>query len=490
MVKSYESLMGSIGRAMFYRPERQRVRELLSRDAQPRLLVNGHEFPLFDISMNGLSFLSPNDVDNWPIGKEIELALVLHDEEVYTGPARIARAEPGPRGARVGLGLTTGFLDLPMILRRDDEKRLERDLHEGPKSIQNRVPKRYRETMTKMVHFLGFYRRSLSGHERRYRAEGKGEEGCLELAERAYEAIVEPWWELQSAASRAAIDCLGDRDVLLAAKEYTETLVTPLVLDSPIGWRTYNKPLGYAGDFKTMLFYYHNAFEGDTAFGKVIHKFYVGRYPLGVGVRTRKNLMVEWMENEHRRALVENPDSASFRVVSLGCGPAREVSDFIARNRSWPGNVVWTLIDQEEEALSEAYRASRSEISKWGSNGHLNLLNLSFVQLLSEGVPLQEPGSQDFIYSVGFFDYVRESRGQTLIRALYDLLAKGGLLAIGNAIAPNELFWSTEFLVDWTLLFRTRDEMLKLGALLPDTAEVDVVKEPSGAYYFLLVRKH
>jgi hypothetical protein len=482
--------MGSIGRAMFFRPERQRVRELLSRDAQPRLLVNGHEFPLFDISMNGLSFLSSSDVEQWPIGHEIEMALVLHDEEVYKGLARIARAEPGPRGARVGVGLTTGFLDLPEILRCDDEKRLERDLHEGPADIQDRVPERYREVVTKISHFLGYYRRSLARHEQRYRADGKGEEGCIELAKRAFEAIGQTWWDLQCEASRAALECLADREVLLASKEYTETLVTPAVLDSPIGWRTYNKPMGYAGDFKTMLFYYNNDFEGDTAFGKVVHKFYVGKYPLGVGVRTRKDLMVEFMENEHRRLLAEDGDSPSFRVASLGCGPAREVTDFIARNRTWPGNVVWTLIDQEEEALSEAYRASRSEISKWGSNAHLNLLNLSFVQLLSEGVPLQEPESHHFIYSVGFFDYVRESRAQSLITALYDLLATGGLLAIGNAIAPNEHFWSTEFLVDWTLLFRSREEMMSLCARLPETAEVEVITEAAGAYYFLLIRKH
>ena len=68
MVKSYEALMGSLGRSMFYRPERQRVRELLSRDARPKLLINGAEYPLFDVSMNGLSFLTANGARGWPIG--------------------------------------------------------------------------------------------------------------------------------------------------------------------------------------------------------------------------------------------------------------------------------------------------------------------------------------------------------------------------------------------------------------------------------------
>jgi hypothetical protein len=41
MTKSYEELMGALGRAVFFRPERRRVRDLLSRDAQPHLLVDG-----------------------------------------------------------------------------------------------------------------------------------------------------------------------------------------------------------------------------------------------------------------------------------------------------------------------------------------------------------------------------------------------------------------------------------------------------------------
>jgi hypothetical protein len=148
------------------------------------------------------------------------------------------------------------------------------------------------------------------------------------------------------------------------------------------------------------------------------------------------------------------------------------------------------LIDQEEEALSVAYRETRAEISKWGSAGHLHLLNLSFVQMLGEGLPLQSPKSQHFIYSAGLFDYLRESKAQSLVRALYELLVDGGLLVVGNLVAPNEHFWGAEFLMDWTLLYRTRDEMRRLASHLPESAEVEVAVEPSGAYHFLLIRKH
>jgi len=239
-----------------------------------------------------------------------------------------------------------------------------------------------------------------------------------------------------------------------------------------------------------MLSFYANEFEGKTALGKVLHKFYVDRHPMGRGVRTRKDMIVDLMNKEHERFLSTSLSENVFRVVSLGCGPAREVSDFVSRYRTWNGTIAWTLIDQEEEALSVAYRDSRREIGRWGSGARLNLLNLSFVQLLSEGVPLQDPGSQHLIFSAGFFDYLREGRAQTLLKGLFDLLAPGGLLAIGNAVAPNEFFWNMEFLVDWTLFYRSREEMLGLAALLPETAESEVVLEPSGGYHFLLVRKH
>jgi SAM-dependent methyltransferase len=220
-----------------------------------------------------------------------------------------------------------------------------------------------------------------------------------------------------------------------------------------------------------------------------MHKLHM-EHPLAVGVRARKDFMVEMIEREHEKIIEEQGTKAELRVVSLGCGPARETSDFVARNKNWPGRVIWTLIDQEEKALSVAYRTSQREITKNRSNCSLSLLNLSFMQMLSEGLPLRQPGSQNFIFSTGLFDYVRESRAHSLLQGMYDLLAPGGMLAIGNAMAPNEHFWAPEFMGDWTMLYRTEEEMLRLASKLPEGAEIEVVKEPAGAYYFLLVKRH
>ncbi|MCU0305688.1 MAG: hypothetical protein MUC56_16685 [Thermoanaerobaculales bacterium] len=488
MAKPYEALMGSLGRAMFYRPERQRVRELLSRDARPKLLIDGEEYPLFDISMNGLSFLTANGSREWRIGTTIDLELLLHGEPVYHGTAHVARIEPGPRGARIGVGLMTGFLDLPEIRRRDDNKLLGEQLDEGAATQRARVPEAYREKVSEILHFYQYYRRALDYHERRFRAEGATDAELLRFAERAYEVLREPYYRLNREATRVAAECIADRETLIAAKEYTETVLAPLMLDIPFNNRAYLKPLGYPGDYQVMLYYYNKGFEGDTVFTKVMHRIGI-EHPLANGVCTRKDYIVDLMTREHDRVAGERGAGGELKVASLGCGPAREVSDYVAGREGWPCPAVFTLIDQEEEALGVAYRACKREIGRKDVPAVLDLLNLSFVQMMNEGVPLHEPESQDFIYCTGLFDYIKTPRAQGLICALYHLLAPGGLMSIGNASAPQDCWWTPEFLGDWTMIYRTRDDVMELGDQLPGSAERKVEIEPGNAYYFLNVRK-
>ena len=117
--------------------------------------------------------------------------------------------------------------------------------------------------------------------------------------------------------------------------------------------------------------------------------------------------------------------------------------------------------------MGVAFRACKREIGEWDAPAQLDLLNLSFVQMINEGVPLHEPESQDYIYCTGLFDYIKESRAQVLICALYDLLAPGGMMSVGNAIGPQDCFWTPEFLGDWSMIYRTRDQVEGLGASLP-----------------------
>jgi SAM-dependent methyltransferase len=489
LTKSYEELVGSLGRGIFFRPERKRVRDLLSRDAEPRLLVGGEAYKLFDVSMNGLSFEYPQGQTPWEAGSEVELTLQLYGDSAYRGQARVVRVKPHVASSRVAVTLTSGFLDLPDMIRRDEEGRLVRELHGGADEVYRRVPETYRAVISRAVHFVQYYKRALDRQEARLKLEAaSAAERTRMLSETAVQALRPRWNEIERAAAEAAVAFLDDPQAVRAAKEYTEAALTPLLLGAPMVRRSYLKPLGYPGDYQTMLYTYANTFEGETAFDQVFHKLYA-EHPLAYGIRTRKDFIVDQMKQEHAASIAR--DEEDFRVTSLGCGPAREVVEFIrGSGGTWPGKVSWTLIDQEEETLSVAYRDGQRTLVENHARGELSCLNLSFGQLLSDTNILSTAPQQDFVYSVGLFDYLREDRAQALVQTLYERLKPGGLLAIGNAIAPNLNFWALEFLVDWTLLYRTRSQMSKLAARLPSQAEVSVATEPGQAYFFLLVRRH
>ncbi|MDB4973132.1 MAG: hypothetical protein JWN48_1473 [Myxococcaceae bacterium] len=479
----YSELLGAFGRDAHYRPKRYRPRELLSPLARPQLRVAGRDYPVLDISSNGAALLLPSGAE-WPVGGAFDAELIMHGQEAQRVSARVVRSEQDARGIRVALSLTHGFLDLEAAQRFDANTRLEQALSVGP-STQNDVPAAFREVIGEAVHLVQFYRGHLDPHEAAARA--RGEEAVCELAERAYKGLSPLYAELREKASRAARPLMSDPGQLRAAKAYTNTVLTPLLLSAPMIARSYLKPLGYPGDYQVMLYYYADAFEGETAFAKAFHRLFV-QHPLSAGVCTRKDYVVERMERElaqHEHASADAP----FYVTSLGCGPAMEVSGFVHSRRSWNSPIHWRLIDQEARTLQVAYEGAQRALAKVDARGSVECLNLAFGQLLKSPQLLARGGPQHFIYSTGLFDYLPTHTGQQLIRALYDCLTPSGEMLIGNAKGPNDYFFCPEFVLDWSLIYRTREEMRELASVLPSGAHVELELEPGGAYWFLRVRK-
>ena len=483
---SYEQLVGALGRGMFFRPERRRIRDFVSRDADASVLIDGTEHTLFDVSMSGVSFLASKGDDSWRVGARLDITVVLHGRDVHAGAARVARVEHSAQGSRVGLELVSGFLDLIEVRRRDDAARFEGALDGGDDRVHRLIPAAYVEQVSRVGYFLQYYRRALDRHEDMLRQSGASESDILVCTQRVSEALRPRWLELCREASRAASPCLSDPAMLRAAKEYTETTITPLLMDCPMCKRSYGKPLGYPGDYQVMLYYYADSYEGATIFAKVFHKFFV-EHPLSNGVRTRSRYVIDLIARQMQQV---RPDDRGtpFRITSLGCGPAREVAALTAAHDR-EQDLAWTLIDQEEEALAVAYRDAKSAIAQSERSHALQCLNVSFAQLLQEPSLMPVAERQHFIFSTGLFDYLRESRAESLISGLYEWLAPGGMLVIGNALGPNEHFWSPEFVLDWTLAYRTRDQMSGLARGIPAEADIEVTVEPGEAYYFLLVRR-
>ena len=77
---------------MAYRAQRHLVRELV-RDNAARLSVHGVGYPLYDLTMSGVSFLLPPDHNPGAVNDVVGIDIRLHDLVLYRGRARIVRED-------------------------------------------------------------------------------------------------------------------------------------------------------------------------------------------------------------------------------------------------------------------------------------------------------------------------------------------------------------------------------------------------------------
>lgn len=495
MPTSYEDLTGGFGPVVNYRAKRVLARKFLEHQVL-KLVLDKVEYDLHDISMNGVSFYASGDGEEWAANEDkFQMLLTIQDKyqtpaepkEVYSGKAKVARIKPTSRGVRVGLELVGGFLNLPKIHWDYEERQLEQSIAQGPELIHGSVPKDYREQVEQTVHFIQFYRRMLTHHEQRYQEVGNTA-AIDAMIVNTFDQLLDVWKDICKRTSALLAQYLGDRTMHRVIKEYTETMVTSRLMDCPSFRTAYTKPLGYAGDFQIMDYFYRSTFEGQSAFARVFHRLGC-EDAMAAGIRHRMALIKKWTEQEYRRFVASSIGQQEFRVTSLGSGPAKEVSDFVEDQQDWKRPVKWTLIDQEERALGMAFNGIYPRIYSKHAPASLQCMYMSFTDLMRdpEATKLQE--QQHFIYLSGVLDYFKKPKAMVLIRRLYeDFLAPGGMLAVGNAKTPNEHFWIAEFVVNWSLIYRTEDDMLRLADGLT-CADKSVQSEEIGAYHFLVLRK-
>jgi hypothetical protein len=66
------------------------------------------------------------------------------------------------------------------------------------------------------------------------------------------------------------------------------------------------------------------------------------------------------------------------------------------------------------------------------------------------------------------------------------LLRKGGRLVVGNAAAGPGVRWMPEFVLDWTMIYRTEPELLDLARDFADRAQIEIDSDDSAAWLFLV----
>lgn len=315
------------------------------------------------------------------------------------------------------------------------------------------MPKEYRVFCADVLKLLGSYRDLL---DENYVLAQQFERGFdLEGVYEACEArLVQHWRTLWRTGNDLVKEIMGDREVLEATKAFTEVVITPEMRLGAIWDRSYAKPLGYPGDFEVMNQVYDWQRTGGNVYQMLMHR-------LGLEVAECIKTRMEVVRANIARVVHEKGSSRAARILSLGSGPAREIEMFLAGGSLKTRRAEFTLIDQEQSALKYAIEKTFPHVLNSKGQARVQCLNLSFTDILRGTGSLAALPPQDMIYSVGLIDYLADRRAQSLVRRLYDTLASGGLMIIGNMndTALSNL-WPMKFITDWSLYYRGDADML------------------------------
>jgi extracellular factor (EF) 3-hydroxypalmitic acid methyl ester biosynthesis protein len=268
---------------------------------------------------------------------------------------------------------------------------------------------------------------------------------------------------------------------------FSKRLLHPLVMCSPFAYRTYHKPLGYAGDYEMVSMIVRDPYEGGSLFAKVVNLWFLSQWP----AQAHRNRILRLKELLAQECLRGARRGRPIRILNLGCGPAREIQEFLAED-SLSDQAQFTLLDFNEETLQHTRRILEDLKKRYGRRTGIQLQKKSVNQVLKEAAKsaVDAPDKKfDFIYCAGLFDYLSDRTCKQLMNVFYDWLAPGGLQAATNVDACRPFRHMLEFVLDWHLIYR---DSKKSATLLPDGAlagDTCIRRDPTAVNLFIEVRK-
>ncbi len=255
--------------------------------------------------------------------------------------------------------------------------------------------------------------------------------------------------------------------------------LTPFVYGAPFASRAFYKPRGYAGDFEMMNHLYRNELIGKTLFDQCMHKYFIDE-PAGNAVKNRG----EYLHKKIKQLVQSKPHSEKIKIMSIASGPAMEQQLFLKNNQELYGRKIeFTCIDQDEESLKHAQKQLLSLERQRNSGFKFSFSNLAIKNIIAQGLP---DNDFDLIYSAGLFDYFTDPVAQMAAQKMMSGLKPGGQAIIGNFSKTNPCVPFMEYILDWILIYRSPEDLLRLFGSLGKTT---IDQEQLGVNLFAVIEK-
>ena len=270
-------------------------------------------------------------------------------------------------------------------------------------------------------------------------------------------------------------------------RSYIKRQLHPLVLCSPFIYRTFQKPLGYAGDYEMVSMMLRDPYEGSSMFAKILNRLFLDTAP----VVAHRNRIVYLEKRLHEETARMAKQGKVARIFNLGCGPAREVQNFLT-NDDVSDNADLLLLDFNDETLTNTTRTLEDLRTRHRRRTSLRMVKRSVHQILKESARPGagfEVGGFDFVYCAGLFDYLSDRICRRLQEVFYDLLAPGGLMVATNVDLSNPSRNWMEYVLEWHLVYRNKEIFRKLAPEKAPPECYEVRADETGVNIFLEVRK-
>jgi SAM-dependent methyltransferase len=230
----------------------------------------------------------------------------------------------------------------------------------------------------------------------------------------------------------------------------------------------FTKPHGYSGDYEIIELIYHSRISPKPELAN--WDIYFPAQAAPNAVRNRRRFFKHWL----RSLEVVHPERG-VRVLNLGGGSARDVSEYFTENSD--SGFVIDCVDHDKNANAFALKLC-APFSDRGNFFCANALRFH---------PANPPR---IIWSAGLFDYLNDKLFVLLLRRLWRTLEPGGELVLGNFCPSNPTRAYMELVGEWILTHRSHEDLLRLADIAGLPAKsVDIESEPEGVNLFLRARK-
>lgn len=418
-----------------------------------------------------------------------DFRIMMNDRAIYSGRAVIANL------VNTGIMLiceaslaNEGWNDVDLLTPAQSKERLLADFREFLRETEKvfRVLPEFKVIVADMQTLLADLRRWMEQVELGVRSIPSGDrlqaerEMILEMEEPIVPAIMPLMQRFEASASSIPVELQP------VHRSYIKRQLHPLVLCAPFVYRTYQKPLGYAGDYEMVSMMLRDPYEGSSIFAKMLNKLYLEIPPV-IAHRNRITYLVENLQRTSHAAAQQNRVA---RIYNLGCGPAQEIQNFLT-NEDVCDYADFLLLDFNDETIAHTTRTLEDIRARHRRRTGLKLEKKSVHQVLKEAGrgSASQNETYDLVYCAGLFDYLSDRICRRLMEIFYDLVAPGGMLIATNVHPSNPWRNWMEYLAEWHLVYRDEDQFLKLAPEAAPPGSATVKSDATGVNVFLEIRK-